>query len=98
MPLFRRLPKRGFNNASFRKVYELVNVGDLEQRFESGATVNRESLIEAGLIRGGKKSLPIKVMGDGELTKKLTVEVDRFTKSAAEKIASAGGKAKTIGE
>lgn len=98
MPLFRRLPKRGFNNANFRKMYELVNVGDLEARFESGATVDRESLTQAGLVRGGKKPLPIKVLGDGALTKKLTVQVDRFTKSAAEKITSAGGEAKTIGE
>ncbi len=95
MPLFRRLPKRGFNNARFKKEYALVNVEDLEQRFESGATVNRESLMQAGLIRGGRRPSPIKILGDGELTKKLTVEADAFSKSAQEKISAAGGEAKT---
>ncbi len=97
MPLFRRLPKRGFNNAQFRTVYEVVNVGELEARFESNATVNREGLIEAGLVRRGRKPLPIKILGEGTLSKALTVEADRFSGSAKEKIAAAGGEAKTIG-
>ena len=96
MPLFRRLPKRGFNNANFRTEYEVVNVADLESRFESGATVSRESLIEAGLVRHGKHPSPIKILGEGSLTKKLTVEADKFSKSAQEKIAAAGGEAKTV--
>ncbi|MBN1342210.1 MAG: 50S ribosomal protein L15 [Phycisphaerae bacterium] len=97
MPLFRRLPKRGFNNANFRTVYEVVNVGDLDSRFEPGRTVNQESLIAAGLVRGGKHPLPIKILGEGTLSKKLTVEAEKFSKSAREKIAAVGGQAKTIG-
>lgn len=97
MPLFRRIPKRGFNNANFRTAYDVVNVGDLEARFEDGSAVNRESLEAAGLVRGGKRPLPIKVLGDGILNKKLTVEADKFSKSATEKIAAAGGEAKTSG-
>jgi large subunit ribosomal protein L15 len=96
MPLFRRLPKRGFNNANFRMEYEVVNLGDLDVCFESGATVNRMSLIEAGLIRRTKLPLPIKILGDGALSKKLTVEAQAFSKSAAQKIADAGGQARQV--
>jgi len=96
MPLFRRLPKRGFNNANFRTEYEVVNLGDLEARFEAGATVTREGLIQAGLVRRTKDPMPIKVLGDGELTKKLTVEAQRFSQSAARKIAAVGGQAKHV--
>ena len=88
MPLTRRLPKRGFTNI-YRKEYAAVNVSALE-RFEDGATVNAEALIEAGLI---KKTLDgVKILGGGELTKKLTVSVDKVTESAKEKIEAAGGK------
>jgi large subunit ribosomal protein L15 len=97
MPLFRRLPKRGFNNANFRTACEVVNLGDLESHFEPGSTVNRASLIEVGLVRANRGRMPIKVLGDGTLTKKLTVEANRFSKSAAEKIAQAGGQAKQVG-
>ena len=88
MPLTRRLPKRGFTNI-YRKEYAAVNVSALEC-FENGATVNAEALIEAGLI---KKTLDgVKILGGGELTKKLTVSVDKVTESAKEKIEAAGGK------
>ena len=88
MPLTRRLPKRGFTNI-YRKEYAAVNVSALE-RFEDGATVTAEALIEAGLI---KKTLDgVKILGGGELTKKLTVSVDKVTESAKEKIEAAGGK------
>ena len=88
MPLTRRLPKRGFTNI-FAKEYATVNVSALNV-FEDGATVTGEALIEAGLI---KKVLDgVKVLGGGELTKKLTVCVDKVTESAKEKIEAAGGK------
>ena len=87
LPLFRRLSKRGFNNYNFRTVYATVNVGDLE-RFEEGTTVTKELLIEAGLV---KKELDgIKVLGNGELTKKLTVKADKFSSTAKEKIENVG--------
>ena len=88
MPLTRRIPKRGFTNI-YRKEYATVNVSALEC-FENGATVNVEALVEAGLI---KKTLDgVKILGGGELSKKLTVNVDKVTESAKEKIEAAGGK------
>ncbi len=87
MPLQRRLPKRGFNNI-FRKEYALVQVRDLEV-FESGARVDRETLIQAGLI--GKRSTLVKVLANGELSKSLTVAVDKVSGSAKKKIEAAGG-------
>ena len=93
LPLFRRLSKRGFNNYNFRTVYATVNVGDLE-RFEEGTTVTKELLIEAGLV---KKELDgIKVLGNGELTKKLTVKADKFSSTAKEKIENVGGTTEVI--
>ena len=93
LPLFRRLSKRGFNNYNFRTIYATVNVGDLE-RFEEGTTVTKELLIEVGLV---KKELDgIKVLGNGELTKKLTVKAARVTKTANEKITAAGGKVEVV--
>lgn len=90
MPLARRLPKTGFDNA-WKKVYTTVNV-DLFEAFEDGAVVTAEILLGAGLI---SKIEPygLKVLGDGTLTKKLTVKAAKFTKSAVEKIEKAGGKA-----
>ncbi len=96
MPLVRRIPKRGFNNAQFATVYETVNLGYVADRFEEGETVNAESLKARGLIRGNKDG--VKVLGDGELAKKLVFEVDKLSRSAAEKIAKAGGTVKTSGE
>jgi len=93
LPLFRRLSKRGFNNYEFRTVYATVNVGDLN-RFEEGTTVTPELLIETGLV---KKELDgIKVLGNGELTKKLTVKANKFSSSAKTKIENIGGKTEVI--
>ena len=93
LPLFRRLSKRGFNNYEFRTVYATVNVGDLE-RFEEGTTVTKELLIEVGLV---KKELDgIKVLGNGELTKKLTVKADKFSSTAKTKIENVGGTTEVI--
>lgn len=92
MPLHRRLPKRGFTNI-FAKEYVEVNLDRLVG-FEAGAVVNAESLIAAGVISKAKDGIVI--MGRGELDKALTIQAKRFTKSAAEKIAAAGGKAEVI--
>ena len=89
MPLQRQIPKRGFKNI-FAKEYAIVNVGDLEI-FENGTVVNGEALVGAGLL---KKTLDgVKVLGNGELTKQLTVEVAAFSESAKQKIEEVGGKA-----
>lgn len=93
IPLIRRLPKRGFNN-QFRKVYAIVNVADLN-RFEDGAVVDVTTLLESGLI-GKVEAYGVKVLGNGELTKKLTVKADKFTASAKEKIEKVGGKAEEV--
>lgn len=90
MPLIRRLPKRGFNNAAFHKNYAVVNLTDLNA-FEAGATVNEEALRESKLIRGNFHG--IKILGDGELKHGLTIEADKFSGSAREKIEKAGGTA-----
>ena len=92
MPLMRRIPKSGFKNV-FRKEYAIVNVGSLEQ-FDDGATVTIETLRSAGLVNNLRDG--VKVLGTGELTKKLTVQVNRFTGSAREKIEQAGGKAEEV--
>src|SRR4051794_20442718 len=89
LPLFRRLPKRGFNNNAFRQRFSIVNVGDLELHFDGGATVDISSLIAKGLVRDER--YPVKILGDGELSKKLTVIAGKFTEQAAEKITKAGG-------
>ena len=88
-PLYRRIPKRGFNN-KFATVYATINVSDLN-KFEDGATVNLEALINAGIVN--KELDGLKVLGNGELTKKLTVEAKVFSATAKEKIEAAGGKA-----
>ncbi|MBR3835318.1 MAG: 50S ribosomal protein L15 [Clostridia bacterium] len=93
MPLQRRLPKRGFNNI-FRKEIVAVNVADLNARFEDGAVVDVESLIQAGLVKNSFDG--IKILGNGELTKKLTVKADAFSESAKQKIEAAGGNAEVI--
>ena len=91
-PIQRRLPKRGFN-VPFPVVTVAINLADLE-RFDAGATVNEEALRAARLVQG--RDVKIKILGDGELTKKLTVEAHSFSASASEKIAKAGGTAKVI--
>lgn len=87
-PLVRRIPKRGFTNAWALTVAE-INVGDLEELFEAGASISPESLREAGILKA--KFDELKVLGDGELTKKLAVSAHRFSASAREKIEKAGG-------
>ena len=89
LPLYRKLPKRGFNN-KFAKVYSIVNVSDLNA-FENGATVTLETLVKCGMI--SKENDGLKVLGNGELNKALTVEAKIFTASAKAKIEAAGGKA-----
>ena len=92
MPLFRRLPKRGFHNV-FKKEFAVVNLEDLN-RFEDGTVVTPELLREARLVK--KRVDGIKILGDGELKKSLTVQAHAFSKAAGEKIAAAGGKAEVI--
>lgn len=89
MPLFRRLPKKGFSNAQFRDVYEVVNVGSLDKAFEDGAVVNETSLREKGLVN--RNCDAIKILGNGELSRKLTIEIANVSASAREKIEKAGG-------
>jgi large subunit ribosomal protein L15 len=93
MPLFRRLPKRGFNNYKFEIRYQIVNISQLE-RFDEGAAVGVEQLSDAGLIDSHKSK--VKILGDGELTKKLDVSAHKFSKSAKQKIVGCGGTAKLI--
>lgn len=93
MPLFRRVPKRGFTNARFKKKYTEVSLSDLEI-FENGTEVTAELLKEKNII--SKINDGIVVLGNGNLTKKLTVKAVRFTKSASEKIEAVGGKAEVI--
>jgi len=89
-PVLARIPKRGFTNARFRKVFQIVNVESLE-RFDAGSRVDTAAMVAAGLIDAAAR--PVKVLGRGELTKKLTVVATAFTASAREKIAQAGGSA-----
>lgn len=92
MPLHRRLPKRGFNNHDFRDVFGVVNVGDLDGHFEAGAVINEETLRESGLLNG--RCDKVKLLGDGEVEKAFTIEVDKVSASAREKIEKAGGSIK----
>lgn len=94
MPLYRRLPKRGFRNIN-RKIYETINVADLNI-FEEGTEVTPELLFENKILNKNKAISGIKILGDGELNKNLTVKAHKFTKSAAEKITAQGGKAEVI--
>src|SRR5881398_2973679 len=88
MPLIRRLPKRGFNNAAFHKRYAIVNLSDLKD-FKSGSVVNEESLRAANLVRGNYDG--IKILGGGELKHGLTIEAEKLSASAREKVEKAGG-------
>jgi len=94
MPLHRRVPKRGFHNP-FRVEYEVVNLDTLAARFEAGAVVTPELLLEHGLMSGANRL--VKVLARGEVDKALTVRAHKFSGKAAEKIAAAGGKAEAIG-
>ena len=94
MPLFRRIPKRGFSNFNFARRYEIVNVSQLELFFDDGSTINAESLVGVGLVDSLKSK--IKILGDGQLTKKLEVTAQKFSKSAEQKISGCGGTAKVV--
>ena len=89
MPLFRRMPKRGFNNAEFRTTYAVVNLGSLNEAFEEGANVDEAALTSASLIR--KPYDGVKILGTGELTKKLNIVVNKASASAKTAIEKAGG-------
>ncbi len=93
MPLQRRLPKRGFNNI-FAKEIVAVNVGTLEKKFENGATVDIQALVDAGIVKNSFDG--VKILSNGTLTKSLTVKATAFSKSAKEKIEAAGGKAEVV--
>ena len=94
MPLFRRIPKRGFSNATWARRYHEVNVGDLDAVFQDGATVDPKALAEAGLAKGPADG--VRILGEGDLGKRLTVKAHHFSKSAAEKIKAKGGTAEVI--
>lgn len=89
MPFVRRIPKRGFTNAPFRTHYHVVNLKTIEARMDDGAAVSAQSLAEAGIIRDAK--LPLKILGEGDLTKKFDVTAEKFSRSARAKIEAAGG-------
>lgn len=90
MPLTRRIPKRGFTNARFKVEYEIINLSSLETTFEAGESVTAQTLFEKGLIRGGRRM--IKVLANGKLSKKLSVQADKFSKAASDSILNAGGE------
>jgi len=91
MPIFRKLPRRGFNNKNFKTYYETVNVGELARLDESIKEVNREHLAAAGLVR--MNSNPLKILGEGEVSRALKITADKFSSSAKAKIEKAGGVA-----
>ena len=93
MPLYRRIPKRGFKNRNSKDIVA-INVGNLEKKFNDGDVVTIEALREKGIISNPKDG--VKMLGNGELTKKLTVQVNAFSKSAIQKIEALGGKAEVI--
>ncbi len=94
MPLFRRLPKRGFSNYNFANRYEIVNVSQLERLFDENSSIDVQGLVSAGLVDSIKSK--VKVLGDGELTKKLNVVAHKFSKSAEQKISGCGGVVKVV--
>lgn len=102
MPLFRRLPKRGFNNADFQSEVDIVNLQQLNDFFEDGAHVDRGALIEKGILKSRGSIATdrkiLKVLGKGVLTKKITVLANAYSKSAAQVIEKQGGKAQVIKE
>lgn len=95
MPIYRRLPKRGFSNAPFKTEYAIVTLGQIEAKFD-GEIVNRENLIEKGLLSGINKNHPIKILVKGDFTKALTFSnISKFSKTAQEAVEKAGGKIET---
>ena len=95
MPLARRVPKRGFFNGAFKKDYAILNLDDLETAFEAGAEVDEAALRARGLVKG-RHDDGLKILGDGTLTKALTVRAQKFSKSAVEKITAAGGSIEVV--
>ncbi len=93
-PLYRRIPKRGFNNARFTTRFATINLSDLNNFFKDGDVVTEEVLKERGIIK--KRLSGIKILGNGNLEKKLTIKANRFTTTAVSKIEEAGGKAEVI--
>lgn len=94
MPLFRRIPKRGFSHETWDKKFHVVNVGDLDKAFKDGDTVDADSLEHVGLAKGPADG--VRILGQGELAKKLIVKAHHFSKSAEEKIKAKGGTTETI--
>jgi large subunit ribosomal protein L15 len=94
MQLFRRIPKRGFSHATWDRTYHVVNVGDIDRLFDDGAAVDQEALRRAGLAKGPADG--VRILGTGEVTKRLVVRAHHFSKSAAEKITARGGTAEVI--
>ena len=89
MPLYRRIAHRGFSNYPFKEEYAVFNLTEIEAKFESGETVDKESLIKKGILKKARSL--VKILGDGNVTKKLTINVDKISASAKEKIEKAGG-------
>jgi large subunit ribosomal protein L15 len=94
MQLFRRIPKRGFSHATWDRIFHVVNVGALDAAFQDGDTVDQESLKKTGLAKGPADG--VRILGEGELTKKLVVKAHHFTKAANEKITARGGTVEVI--
>ena len=94
MQLFRRIPKRGFSHATWDRKFLIVNVGDIDRRFKEGDTVDQEALKKVGLAKGPADG--VRILGTGELTKRLTIRAHHFSKSAREKIEARGGTAEVI--
>ena len=94
MPLFRRIPKRGFSHETWDEKFHVVNVGDLNDYFNDGAVIGPDELAKTGLARGPADG--VRILGDGDLTKKFTVKAHGFTKSAIEKIKAKGGTTEVI--
>lgn len=92
MPLTRRLPKYGFNNAVFEKKFEIINLGQINNKFDEGTLINKDLLIEHGIIKG-RKGTHLKVLSNGGLEKKFIIYADAFSKSAIETITKLGGQA-----
>jgi large subunit ribosomal protein L15 len=92
-PIFKRLPKRGFSNENFERHFHVVNLGDLE-RFDAGTTIDSTALIEAGLVPDAQ--WPVKILGEGTLTKKLTIVAGKFSKSAYDKLQELGATAQNL--
>ncbi|HKM53901.1 MAG TPA: 50S ribosomal protein L15 [Isosphaeraceae bacterium] len=95
MPLARRVPKRGFFNGAFKKHFAIVNLGDLDERFEAGTVVDEAALRASGLVKGYNFD-GIKILGDGALSKPLEIHATKFSVSATARITAAGGKAVTV--